>query len=73
MGIAEPPIVPMPPHSATGMARAEVDTRIDMPPWMSGTGAVKGPMVSGGNFIFVYSSENSYRTRKLTPNTDSEY
>jgi hypothetical protein len=47
----DPPIVPIPPHSATGTARAEVETRIDIPPWMSGTGAVYGPMMRGGNFI----------------------
>ena len=50
-GIAEPPMVPMPPQSATGIARAEVETRIDIPPWISGTGAVNDPMVSGGNFM----------------------
>jgi len=50
-GIAEPPIVPMPPHSATGIARSEVETRIDIPPWIRGTGAVNGPIVSGGNFM----------------------
>jgi len=47
----EPPIVPMPPHSATGTARSDVETRIDMPPWIRGTGAVYGPMVNGGNFM----------------------
>jgi hypothetical protein len=52
MGMEEPPMVPIPPHSATGMARAEVETRIDMPPWIRGTGAVNGPMVKGGNFIW---------------------
>ena len=51
IGIEEPPIVPMPPHSATGIARAEVETRIDIPPWIRGIGAVNGPIVSGGNFI----------------------
>jgi hypothetical protein len=33
------------------MAKAEVETRIDFPPWIRGTGAVYGPMVKGGNFI----------------------
>jgi hypothetical protein len=42
----------MPPHSATGTARADVETRIDIPPWIRGTGAVYGPMVKGGNFMW---------------------
>jgi hypothetical protein len=66
-------MVPMPPHSATGAARAEVETRIDIPPWIRGMGAVKGPMVSGGNFILVYSSGNNYRTRKFTPIKGSKH
>ncbi len=50
-GMEEPPMVPMPPHSATGTASAEVETRMDMPPWTKGMGAVKGPIFKGGSFI----------------------
>jgi hypothetical protein len=44
-------MVPMPPHSATGMARAEVDTRMDIPPWMIGIFAMNEPILSSGSFI----------------------
>jgi hypothetical protein len=60
VGMEEPPMVPIPPHSATGAAKAEVETRIDMPPWIRGTGAMCGPMVKGGNFIM----ELNYRDLK---------
>ena len=50
-GIPEPPMVPMPPHSATGMAKAEVDTRMDMPPWIMGIFAINEPIFNSGSFI----------------------
>jgi hypothetical protein len=51
IGMEEPPIVPIPPHSATGIARSEVETLIDIPPWIRGIGATNGPIVSEGNFM----------------------
>ena len=50
-GMPEPPMVPIPPHSATGTARAEVDTRIDIPPWMIGIFAISEPIFNSGSFI----------------------
>jgi hypothetical protein len=50
IGIPDPPIVPMPPHSATAEASDEVDMRTDMPPWMTGIRAVNRPIVSSGSF-----------------------
>ncbi len=49
-GMPDPPIVPMPPHSATAEARDEVDTRTDIPPWMIGIGAVNRPICNSGSF-----------------------
>jgi len=50
IGIPDPPIVPMPPHSATAEASDEVDMRTDIPPWMTGSREVRWPIVSSGSF-----------------------
>jgi hypothetical protein len=50
IGMPDPPIVPMPPHSATAEASDEVDTRTDIPPWTSGMRAVNRPMFNSGSF-----------------------
>jgi len=51
-GIPDPPIVPMPPHSATAAASDDVDTRTDIPPCTMGILAVNRPIFNSGSFTF---------------------
>ena len=50
IGMPEPPIVPIPPQSATAAASDDVETRTDIPPWTIGILALNRPMVSSGSF-----------------------
>jgi len=67
IGMPEPPIVPIPPQSATAAASDDVETRTDIPPWTIGIFALNRPMVSSGSFTI--SSNEILQTLIINENT----